>query len=313
MDKIQPHTSETKSSKNSNYTRVEGSYNSFDSTKIFYQGWKPANEKTRATVIITHGQGEHSESYQRLINAFGNKGLEFWGWDLRGHGRSEGIRGYAKSFQDYIQDYGLFLDLMLKKIDRKNPVILLGHSMGGLVQIAGLLLQNQNEFKAQVISAPLLGVAVAVPAFKKHGAEILERFLPKVTLGNEVDNDMLTRDPEIMREFDKDTLRHNKISSGVYLGFLKEIDTVMTKAMDITIPTLFQCPEKDPLCSTDATRKFSGLMNPAKTKLLIYGDGARHEMYNDINRAEVYKDLEYFLDKQLAAGSGAAGTGKEQS
>ncbi len=313
MEKSQSQISDASSPKNSNYTRVEGSFNSFDSTKIFYQGWKPASEKTRATVIITHGQGEHSESYHRLINAFGNKGLEFWGWDMRGHGRSEGIRGYAKSFQDYIQDYGLFLDLILKKVDRKNPVILLAHSMGGLVQIAGLLRRNQNEFKAQVISAPLLGVAVAVPAFKKHGAEILERFLPKVTLGNEVDNSMLTRDPEIMREFDKDTLRHNKISSGVYLGFLKEIETVMTKAMDLTIPTLFQCPEKDPLCSTDETRRFSGLMNPAKTKLLIYGDGARHEMYNDTHRAEVYRDLEHFFDKQLAASLGANCAGKEQS
>ena len=281
------------------YNRVEGSFNTFDSTKIFYQGWKPANEKVRATIIITHGQGEHSESYHRVVSHFENKGLEFWGWDLRGHGRSEGIRGYAKSFQDYIQDYGLFLDLILSKVNRKNPVILLSHSMGGLIQLSGLVLRDQNEFKAQIVSAPLLGVAVAVPAFKKHGAVLLEKYLPKITLGNEIDNDQLTRDPEIMREFDKDTLRHNKISSGVYLGMINQIEKLTGKASEIKIPTLFQCPEKDPICSTDATRKFSGLMNLSKTKLLVYGDGARHEMYNDIHRAEVFKDMEHFLESQL--------------
>ncbi len=286
----------------SSYQRFEGSFNSFDSTYLFYQGWKPTGpfaSRPRATIIITHGQGEHSESYHRVFSHFENKGFEFWAWDLRGHGRSKGIRGYAKSFQDYIQDYGLFLDLILKKVNQKNPIFLLSHSMGGLIQLSGLMKRDQSEFKAQVFSAPLLGVAVDVPAFKKHGAEILERFLPQVTLGNEVNNEMLTREPEIMREFDQDPLRHNKISSGVYLGFLREIESVITKASEVKIPTLFQCPEKDPLCSTDATRKFSGLMDPKMTKLLVYGDGARHEMYNDTNRAEVLRDLENFLESQL--------------
>lgn len=281
------------------YHRFEGSFNSFDSLKIFYQGWKPSDQNIRATVIITHGHGEHSESYHRVVSQFENKGYEFWAWDLRGHGRSEGIRGYAKSFQDYVQDYGLFLDLILQKVNRKNPVFLLSHSMGGLIQLSGLLHQNQDDFKAQVVSAPLLGVAVTVPPLKKHAAEFLERFLPKVTLGNEVNNDMLTRDPEVMKEFDKDPLRHNKISSGVYLGFLRQIDVLMQKASEIRLPTLFQCPEKDPLCSTEATRKFHQLMDSSVTKFLVYGDGARHEMYNDIHRAEVLRDMENYLESQL--------------
>lgn len=284
------------------YTRVEGSFNSFDSTKIFYQGWKPANNKTRAIIIITHGQGEHSESYHRVVNYFAGKGLEFWAWDLRGHGRSEGIRGYAKSFQDYIQDYEIFLDTMLQKINQKNPVILLAHSMGGLVQLSGLLnRRDQKAIQAQVISAPLLGLAVAVPPIKKHAAELLQNILPKLTLGNEVSNEMLTREPEIMREFDKDPLRHAKVSSGVYLGFLKQIEDISFKATEVQIPTLFLCPEKDPVCSTEATRKFSESMNPAITKFLAYGDGARHEMFNDKNRLEVFKDMENFIETQLKA------------
>ena len=281
----------------SNYSRIEGSFNSFDSTKIFYQGW--TTENPRATVIITHGQGEHSESYQRVVDHFANKGFDFWAWDMRGHGRSEGIRGYAKSFLDYVQDYGLFLDLIVKKVNKKTPVFLLAHSMGGLVQLSGLLNRDQSDFIAQTLSAPLLGVAVEVPAIKKHGAELLEKFFPKVTLGNEVDNNMLTREPEIMREFDKDPLRHNKISSGVYLGFLKQIDVVFKKAPELTIPTLFQCPEKDPLCSTEATKSLSIMMDTAKVKFLVYGDGARHEMFNDTHRAEVFKDLENYMESQL--------------
>ena len=281
------------------FNRVEGSFNSFDSTKIFYQGWKPVPGPTKATIIIAHGHGEHSDSYHRVVSHFENKGYEIWAADMRGHGRSEGLRGYAKSFQDYIQDYGLFLDLILKKVDKKNPVILMAHSMGGLVQLSALLKRNQNDFKAQIISAPLLGVAVEVPAIKKHGAVLIERLMPKLTLNSEVTNEMLTREPEIMREFDKDPLRHIKMSSGVYLGFTQQIEDLMPRAGEIKIPTLIQCPEKDPLCSTEATRKFADLMDPAFKKFLVYGDGARHEMYNDIHRAEVFKDMDHFLDTQL--------------
>jgi hypothetical protein len=65
-----------------NYIRMEGRFTSFDSTPIFYQGWKPLTD-AKAVVIITHGQGEHSECYHRVVRHFAGKGFEFWAWDLR--------------------------------------------------------------------------------------------------------------------------------------------------------------------------------------------------------------------------------------
>lgn len=290
--------SESNQNMTSAYRRLEGSFHSFDSTKIFYQGWKP-NGPTKALVVITHGLGEHSESYHRLINHFAGKGYEFWAWDLRGHGRSEGIRGYASSFQNVIQDYIQFVKLILEKVGTQKPVFLLAHSMGGLVQASGLLDLDQSLFKAQVLSAPLFGVAVPVPAFKKIGAEYLEKFLPKLTLGNEINYDMLTREPEVKREFDKDALRHDRISSGMYLGSQRQIDVLVDQIHKIQIPTLFQCPEKDPVCSTEATRLASQKMDSQHVRFLEYGDGARHEMYNDTHRNEVFKDLESYFESFL--------------
>jgi lysophospholipase len=286
-----------------NYIRMEGRFTSFDSTPIFYQGWKPLTD-AKAVVIITHGQGEHSECYHRVVRHFAGKGFEFWAWDLRGHGRSDGIRGYAPSFSHYIRDYQFFINMMISKIGGRAPIFLLAHSMGGLVQMSGLLDLDQEAFKAQVLSAPLFGVAVPVPAFKRIGAEYLEKFLPKLTLSNEIGYDMVTRVPEFIREFEKDPLRHDKISSGVYLGFLRQINSMMEQADKIHLSTLFQCPEKDPVCSTEATLAFSQKMNPGLVKFLEYGGGARHEMYNDLHREEVYRDLEKFLLDQLDQGKG---------
>lgn len=275
------------------YQRFEGSFQSFDATRIFYQGWEAKD--TQAHVIISHGQGEHSESYHRVVDFFAGQNISFWAWDMRGHGRSEGIRGYAESFQHYVRDYLQFIDMVLKRLNDGKPVFLLAHSMGALVQTLALLERPQEDFTAQILSAPLFGVAVAVPAYKKHAAEWLAKLAPKITLGNELTNDMLTRDPDIMREFDKDPLRHNKLSSGVYLGMTAAFQEVMNRAGEIKVPTLFMCPEKDPVVDTPTTQAMKEKWGAEDTKILIYGDGARHEMVNDTHRTTVLKDMQDYM------------------
>lgn len=274
------------------YKRFEGSFQSFDSTRIFYQGWEAKN--TKAHVIITHGQGEHSESYQRVVDHFAGQGISFWAWDMRGHGRSEGVRGFVGDFQDYVKDYLIFLDRILKRLGVAEPIFLMAHSMGGMVQNLALFERTQDEFAGQILSAPLFGLAVEVPAFKKHAAEWLYKILPKVTMWNEIKNEMLTRDAEIMREFDKDVLRHDRISSGVYLGMLKNFDVLSERIPEIKIPTLFLCPEQDPVVDTQAALRAKEKMT-TEVKFLTYGEGARHEMLNDIHRNDVLKDLQEFI------------------
>jgi len=279
------------------YQRFEGSFRSFDSTRLFYQGWEAKD--TQAHVIITHGQGEHSECYARLVQAFEGQKISFWAWDLRGHGRSEGVRGHADSFHHYVRDYLQFIDRVLKRLDDHKPVFLVAHSMGALIQTLALLERSQDEFRAQILSAPLFGVALPVPAYKKVGAEWLEKLLPKLTLGNEITHDMLTRDPDIMREFEKDPLRHNRISSGVYLGFIRAFTEVFERASEIKLPTLFLCPEQDPVVDTSTTLALKDRWGTQDTKALVYGEGARHEMFNDTHRLTVYRDLQEYLRERM--------------
>ncbi len=279
------------------YRRYESSFESFDKTRIFYQGWESADPE--AFIIVTHGQGEHSECYHRLVEYFDEQRFSFWAWDMRGHGKSAGIRGYANDFQDYVKDYLKFLEIILKQIPSGKPIFLLAHSMGALVQNMGLLERSQKEFQAQILSAPLFGIAVEVPAFKKMAAEWLQNVLPKITLSTGLKNEMLTRDPDVMREFDKDPLRHDRVSSGVYLGFLKTFPYILEHAGQIQLPTFLLCPEKDPVVSTEATLAWVEKLGSPDKKYLIYGDGARHEMFNDTHRLTVFKDLHDYLSSHL--------------
>lgn len=263
------------------------------------QKWSTKNSV--GTILITHGQAEHSDCYQRLVDGFSGSGWNFIAWDLRGHGKSEGLRGYAKDFNEYISDFTIFIDKCLSLDEVKSkPVLLLSHSMGGLIQTCGLLENKYHEkysnIKAQILSSPLFGVAVDVPAWKDTGATFINLLLPKVTLGNEIKNEQLTRDIEVMREYEADTYRHGRISSGVYLGFKREFPFVLARAHEIKLPSFLSVSDQDPVVSSEAALKFFDLID-SNIKGLKIVEGGKHELYNDIVRDEVFKAVVGFADQ----------------
>ncbi|ASD62738.1 alpha/beta hydrolase [Bdellovibrio bacteriovorus] len=276
------------------YKRSEGFFKGYQDIKLFFQIWD--NPEARGTVIITHGHGEHSESYHRLIKAFENDKWSFYGWDLRGHGRSDGRRGYVAEFDDYCKDYKIFLDMVMKdeKV-KKGPVILYCHSMGGLIQLKTLLQNSDIDCTAMVISAPLLGLTVPVPAFKAKGAGILNKLLPQITMGNELSNDMLTRDPDVIREYEQDALRHTRVSPGAFLGFLESFEFVNPRANQLKKPALVIVSDADPVISTAAAKALYEHLGTTEKELYVY-PGGKHELINDTIRQTVYADIKKFLD-----------------
>lgn len=277
------------------YTRSESFFSGYDGTKLFMQKWICPDAK--GTILFTHGQAEHSDCYNRLISALDGSGWNFVGWDLRGHGKSEGLRGYAKDFDEYVLDFKIFMDLGLSLMEVQNkPVVLLAHSMGGLIQTCALTEKKQlnSQIAGQILSSPLFGVAVTVPEWKDKGAGFINSLLPKVTLGNEIKYDQLTRDLDVIREYEMDTYRHSRISSGVYLGIKRELERNLNRASQTYIPTLLHISDKDPVVSSEkAIKFFDNIASPNKRIKIM--EGGKHELYNDTVRVEIFKTVRDFL------------------
>lgn len=280
-------------------TRSEMFFKGFDKSQLFLQTW--IHEKSCGTIFITHGQGEHSECYHRLVNEFNNLARQndqlpwnFIGWDLRGHGKSEGIRGYARDVDDYVLDFECFVNTAteIKGISKK-PILLLAHSLGGLVQTCAVVENKAPMARGQLMSAPFLGVGVTVPAWKEIGSEFVNRFIPKVTLGNELTNEMLTRDPEMIREFESDPYRHNKISAGVFLSAKREFKKLPSRFSEIELPTFMTISDNDPVVSSSAAMAFFDAIKSTQKGLKIV-EGGSHELFNDIGRKDVIKSTYEF-------------------
>lgn len=280
------------------FKRREGFLSSTDQTQIFFQVWE--NPQAKGSVLVCHGHGEHSESYERTIKNFENDNWSFYAIDLRGHGRSDGKRGFGNDFEEYCEDYFTFADQIINHLRKEDgPVVLFAHSMGGLVTLKTILNHPELSPTAMVFSSPLLGVAVPVPDWKTKAAGFLGQWLPSVTLSNEISNEMVTRDPDIIREIESDVLRHDRMSPGVYMGLLRTMEYVHARASEIKIPVLFQLAEEDLVVNTGEARKFFDNLGSKDKKLIVYGDGATHEVYNDIMRKQVNADLKKYLDSLL--------------
>ena len=281
------------------FQRSESFFTGLHKTRLFYQVWEP--EKVRGHLVITHGHAEHSGCYQRLVEGLRELSFAVYAWDMRGHGRSEGKRGYAKDFEDYVKDLQLFIQHL--RDDRglyPKDLCLLGHSMGGLTQLKMLLNNSHWEFPLQVLSAPMLGVAVDVPLYKDLAALVLRSLLPGVTLGNEIKFENLTRDPEVIAEYKSDVLRHDRISAGVYLGAITTIETLRQHMDKIETPTLLQIPEQDPVVGSETSQELFRKLGSQHKVLKIYSD-RKHEIYNDLGREEVYQDVIKFITENLSS------------
>lgn len=276
--------------------RFEGHFKGFDQSELFFQTWTP--EKVRGTVLLTHGMAEHSECYNSLANRLADDGWQVFAWDLRGHGRSEGKRGYVRHVSDYVDDFANFYALVQKK-SADLPFVFFGHSMGGLLTLRFLQIRKP-EYTALALSSPALGLSVQVPKFKEILANVAIKWFPTITMHNEIKYTDLTRDEEMIRSYKADTLRHDKISPGLFLSMVETFAVVQSDAALIEKPVLMQISGEDRLVSADAAREFFEKMPNKKNQLIVYHDSL-HEIFNDLDRDKVVSDLKNFINKYLGA------------
>ena len=262
--------------------------------RLFIQSWMPVKGDKKGTILITHGISEHSESYHFLAQDLAEKGWNIFAWDLEGHGKSPGKRGYIKEFTDFRRDLGFVINEIKKDQDIKStPFILLGHSMGGLITLSFMLQDKLPAIDAVVLSSPCLGIAIEVPKYKDVLSHWLNNIWPSFTLENEVILERLSRDPSMLQKYKSDPLRHHKISAPLYLGMLEEMKYVRENIGRLKRPIFMQVAGTDHIVDPKASLELFKNIHCEK-KIHIY-DESFHEVYNDTNRKEVIDHLLAYL------------------
>ncbi|MBI4042253.1 MAG: lysophospholipase [Deltaproteobacteria bacterium] len=261
---------------------------------LFYQEWLP-DEAERSAILLLHGFGEHSSRYQELAEHLVSKGISLHAFDYQGHGRSEGKRGVFHFFSHLYHDIDQIAGVVLSKNPRKFGV--LGHSLGGLLAL-GWALRFHGELDAVIVSSPLLGLSLDIPLWKKLASKAFSHLLPWVTFRATVDPRLLTHDPRKVAEYATDPLVHQDANGQLFYGMIKEAEFVNESAKRFHYPLLLLLAGEDHIVDVSTSLRFYENAASQLKKCRVY-EGWYHEIFNELERAKLFRDLTHWLEGVL--------------
>lgn len=238
----------------------------------------------KGAVLLTHGYAEHSGRYGEVIDALLSRGLLTATWDLRGHGHSEGHRGYVERFDEYLDDADALLDRLAQEDawSAAGKPVLMGHSLGGLVTFL-VAARHPERFAGVVLSAPFFGLALAVPAPKRLAGQFLSRVLPKLGLPSGLKGSDLTHDAAKVTAYDRDPLHFDNVPARWFTEALAAQERALSLAPSFQLPILLLAPGEDRVASTPASRKLFEAIGSRDKELRVL-DGQFHEIFNELER-----------------------------
>jgi alpha-beta hydrolase superfamily lysophospholipase len=264
-----------------------------DGTTLFYRRFIP--RKKRFRVVISHGLGEHSGRYAHVVDSLCPMGASLWIHDHRGHGQSQGKRGHVNDFADYVQDLSILIEMAGGDDSEHVPLLLLGHSMGGLIALS-FSRQHPQRVDGLIISSPLLGVPKPPSAALKTIARIMSMLWPTLSLDNHLDPACISHDSATVRAYARDEWVHNRISARWFDRCMSEIQATGGSPEAIQCPILMQVAGDDRLVSAPAALAYFDALTTAD-KTLCHYENLYHEVYNESRpeREKVLADLKQWV------------------
>ena len=255
-------------------------------------------DRPRALVAIVHGLGEHSGRYGALASDLVKRRFTVASLDLPGHGEAPGVRGDAswENIRDTCIPAMFTLTRGIAGQADNLPVILFGHSFGGMLALDYALAHPKSIF-GLVLSAPALKSAPP-PGWKMMLARAANTVAPRTGFDNGLDEGAISRDEEVRKLRAKDPLVHGKITPRLYFGLEAARLRVLAETRRLAVPTLILQGAADRVVSPQGALEINGLAPHGMTRLFTYRDGY-HEVFNDLDRERAIQDLVGWLDAIL--------------
>ena len=267
-----------------------------DGDNIAVQDWPlPDHVALRGVVLLVHGLGEYAGRYDALARQLNDWGFVVRGYDQYGHGESGGVRGGLPTDSRMLDDLVDIVDSTRARMSRKTPLILLGHSMGGLVA-ARFVSLAMRPVEALVLSSPALDPGLG--AVDKFLLAVLPSIAPNLRVGNGLDAALISHDPAVVAAYQADKLVHDRISGRLARFIAEGGPAVLALAPTWKVPTLLLYAGADKLVNPAASRAFAAAAPTAVVTSHCFKT-LYHEVFNELDAAPVFTALKHWLDARF--------------
>lgn len=289
------------------------------------KAWQFAPEgEVKAVIQMHHGMAEHTGRYRNFISDFTERGYAIFINDMLGHGQSNedkdllGYFGDKDGYKNILADAKALTDIAKSEYPDKKFIIA-GHSMGSLI-MRNYINEYGNNFDGAVFigtagptpiakaGIPIMKLVAALKGKKHHS-----QFLNDISLGaydkpfeHRTHYDWGMRDTKEVDEYVADPLCGFLFTVAGYMDLSRlTIECNEDKWFNNVaknVPVILMSGDMDPVGNygkgvTEVYRKLLETDHKNVT-LKLYHD-ARHEILNELNKEEVYDDLDKWIEENV--------------
>ncbi|XXF76956.1 lysophospholipase [Myxococcaceae bacterium GXIMD 01537] len=270
----------------------ESTFEGTGGLRLLSQSWRPVDEEPRAALIVMHGLRDHSNRYGELAEHLVGQGFAVHAFDLRGHGRSEGVRVHIDSFDEYVTDLERFVALVRER-EPGRPVFLLGHSMGGAI-VTTYLLDRKPDIQGLVLSAPALKPGAKVSGALITTTRVLGGVLPNLKV-LDLDPKEFSRDPAVVRENETDPLIFQKPGPARTASrLLTTFEALSQRMEEVAVPLLVLHGTADTVTDPEGSKALVKRARSTDKTLKLY-EGLYHDLLHEPEKARVTADTVEWL------------------
>lgn len=278
-------------------TSTLSTFTASDGDNLAVQDWPlPEGLALRGVVVLVHGLGEHAGRYEHVAQTLNGWGFAVRGYDQCGHGDSGGDRGSLPSTKRLVEDLADVVESTRARTPDGVPLILLGHSLGGLVASYFVSLRHR-PVDALILSSPALNPGLS--SFQKFLLAILPRVAPNLRVSNGVKPQFLSHDDAVVAAYQADPRVHDRISARLARFIAGAGPRVVARAPRWEVPTLLMYAGQDRLVEPQGSRDFAAAAPKAVVTTHCFED-LYHEIFNERDAQPVFDCLKRWLDARFS-------------
>lgn len=269
---------------------------------LFYRGWlsdeqKGSPREHRKAVVLLHRGHEHSGRMAHLIGEVAGRGVDYFAWDARGHGRSEGRRGFADDFAQKVSDLHHFVETISQRHDVPvQNIIVVANSVASVVASTWLH-DYAPQIRAIVLVAPAFRVKLYVP-FALTGLRLLDKVNRDAVIKSYVKPLMLTSDKAMADDYANDPLVSRDISNHILVGMYDAAKRIIEDAAAIHTPLMVLSAGKDAVVRVGPQRRFFERVGSA-AKVHKHYPTFKHAILHEKDRAAAIGDIRAFINARF--------------